>query len=182
VISAVFLNLDVVGGAMGYPVTAYAPPAAAFGLAAGVVLFMALLGSTRFSLYLAAVKDDPTVADLLGISVRGMQVAAFTLGAIVAGIGGGLYAHHFSFIEAQHFNVQLSIFTVLYVLFGGTQTAWGPLAGAAFFTLVPELLRASEQWRYAAFACALIAFMAVRPQGLLTAAMLRFARRPRASA
>ncbi|SHI98170.1 amino acid/amide ABC transporter membrane protein 2, HAAT family [Roseomonas rosea] len=177
VISAIFLNLDVVGGAAGYPVTEYAPPAAVFGLAIGVVLFMLLLSSTRFALYLAAVKGDPTVADLLGISVRGIQAAAFTLGAIVAGVGGGLYAHHFSFIEAQHFSVLLSVFTVLYVLFGGTQTVWGPLVGAGFFTLVPELLRAGDQYRYAIFAFVLILFMAIRPQGLVTTAMLRLRRR-----
>jgi len=177
VISAIFLNLEVVGGAAGYPVTEYAPPAAVFGLAIGVVLFMLLLGATRFALYLAAVKDDATVADLLGLSVRGIQAAAFALGALVAGVGGGLYAHHYSFIEAQHFSVLLSVFTVLYVLFGGTQTVWGPLAGATFFTLVPELLRAGEQWRYAIFAFFLILFMAIRPQGLVTTAMLRPFRR-----
>ena len=177
VIAAIFLNLEVVGGAAGYPVTEYAPPAAVFGLAIGIVLFMLLLSTTRFALYLAAVKGDATVADLLGISVRGIQAAAFALGALVAGLGGGLYAHHYSFIEAQHFSVLLSIFTVLYVLFGGTQTVWGPLAGAAFFTLVPELLRAGDQWRYTIFALFLILFMAIRPQGLLTTSMLRPLRR-----
>jgi len=185
VISAVFLNLEVVGGAAGYPVTDYAGPYAVFAAALGVVVLMVALAQTRFALYLTAVKSDPTVADLLGVSVRGMQLAAFALGAAVAGFGGAFYAHHYNFIEAQHFNVLLSVFTVLYVLFGGTQTVWGPLVGAAFFTLVPELLRASDQWRYALFAVFIIAFMAIRPQGLVTTALLRpFRRRttPEASA
>jgi branched-chain amino acid transport system permease protein len=138
---------------------------------------MLLISRTRFALCLTAVKSDATVADLLGVSVRGMKVAAFALGAAVAGFGGGLYAHHYSFVEAQHFNVLLSVFTVLYVLFGGTQTVWGPLVGAAFFTLVPELLRASDQWRYALFAVFIILFMAVRPQGLVTSSLFRLFRR-----
>ncbi|OYW61467.1 MAG: branched-chain amino acid ABC transporter permease [Xanthobacter sp. 17-67-6] len=177
VIAAVFLNLEVVGGAAGYPVTDYAPPVAVFWAAAGVVVLMLYISRTRFALCLTAVKSDATVADLLGVSVRGMQVAAFALGAAVAGFGGGFYAHHFNFIEAQHFNVLLSVFTVLYVLFGGTQTVWGPLVGATFFTLVPELLRASDQWRYAVFAAFIILFMAVRPQGLVTASLFRLFRR-----
>lgn len=181
VIAAVFLNLEVVGGAAGYPVSDYAPPKAVWWAAAGVVLLMLYLSRTRFALCLTAVKSDATVADLLGVSVRGMQVAAFALGAAVAGFGGGLYAHHFNFVEAQHFNVLLSVFTVLYVLFGGTQTVWGPLVGAAFFTLVPELLRASDQWRYALFAAFIILFMAVRPQGLVTASLFRLFRRKVAS-
>lgn len=177
VIAAVFLNLEVVGGAAGYPVADYAPPGAVWAAAAGVVVLMLYISRTRFALCLTAVKSDPTVADLLGVSVRGMQVAAFALGAAVAGFGGGLYAHHYNFVEAQHFNVLLSVFTVLYVLFGGTQTVWGPLVGAAFFTLVPELLRASDQWRYAVFAAFIILFMAVRPQGLVTASLMRIFRR-----
>ncbi|MFG1236746.1 branched-chain amino acid ABC transporter permease [Xanthobacter autotrophicus DSM 597] len=177
VISAVFLNLEVVGGAAGYPVTDYAGPYVVYASAAGVVVLMLLISRTRFALCLTAVKSDATVADLLGVSVRGMKVAAFALGAAVAGFGGGLYAHHYNFVEAQHFNVLLSVFTVLYVLFGGTQTVWGPLVGAAFFTLVPELLRASDQWRYALFAVFIILFMAVRPQGLVTSSLFRLFRR-----
>ncbi|MFG1480135.1 branched-chain amino acid ABC transporter permease [Xanthobacter sp. V4C-4] len=177
VIAAVFLNLEVVGGAAGYPVTDYVGPNGVFLAAAGVVVLMLYLSRTRFALYLTAVKSDATVADLLGVSVRGIQVAAFALGAAVAGFGGAFYAHHYNFVEAQHFNVLLSVFTVLYVLFGGTQTVWGPLVGAAFFTLAPELLRASDQWRYALFAVFIIIFMAVRPQGLVTPSLLRFTRR-----
>lgn len=80
---------------------------------------------------------------------------------------------HYNFIEAQHFNVMLSVFPVLYVIFGGTQTVFGPLVGAIFFTLAPEWLRASAEWRYAIFALFIILFMAVRPQGLVTTGMFK---------
>lgn len=174
VISAVFLNLEVVGAAAGYQVIAYAKPWMVFAATAGVVLFVFLLSRTRFALYLTAVKNDTVVSDLLGLNVRALQVAAFAIGATIAGIGGGLYGHHFSFVEAQHFSVALSVYTVLYVLLGGTQTVWGPLVGAAFFTLIPELLRAGGGWRYVLFALFIIGFMALRPQGLITPALGRW--------
>lgn len=177
VISAIFLNLEAVGGAAGYPVTAFAPPVAIVATTAGIFAFVFLLSRTRFALYLTAVKSDALVSDLMGLNVRALQVAAFVLGAAIAGIGGGLYAHHFSFIDAQHFNISLSIFTVFYVLLGGTQTVWGPLAGATFFTLLPELLRASAGWRFVIFAAFIIGFMALRPQGLVTTGLGRFFRR-----
>lgn len=180
VVSAIFLNLDVVGGAAGYPVTTYAGPTGVFALTAAIVALVLLLSRTRFALYLTAIKSDPVVSDLMGVNVRAMQVAALTLGAVIAGLGGGLYGHHFSFVEAQHFNVALSIYTVLYVLLGGVQTVWGPLVGAAFFTLLPEVLRASGGWRYVLFALLIIGFMALRPQGLVTAGSWR--RRNRAPA
>ena len=59
---------------------------------------------------------------------------------------------------------------VLYVLLGGTQTVFGPLIGAAVFTLLPELLRGSANWRYVVFAAGIIVLMALRPQGLITGA------------
>lgn len=178
VIVAIFLNLEPVGAAAGYPVKAYASAGAVIATAIGIMAFVFLLSRARFALYLTAIKNDPLVAGLMGINVRGMQVAAFALGATIAGAGGGLYAHHFNFVEAQYFSVLLSIYTVLYVLLGGTQTVWGPLVGAAIFTLLPELLRASSQWRYAIFAVFIIAFMAVRPQGLITADLMRRLTRP----
>jgi branched-chain amino acid transport system permease protein len=173
IVRATLLNLEVVGGAAGYPVTAFIrfPIIAAFAL--GVMVFVWLLFATRFGIAITAVHDDERVADLMGLDVRAFQIAAFVLGSILAGVGGGLYAHHFSYIEAQYFGISLSISIVLYVLFGGTQSVLGPLVGAGVFTLLPEVLRGSAQWRYVLFAAVVIVVMMVRPQGLVTGAQVR---------
>jgi branched-chain amino acid transport system permease protein len=173
IVRASILNLEVVGGAAGYPVTSFIdlPTVALF--ACGVMLVVWLLFATRFGIAITAVHDDERVADLMGLDVRAFQVAAFTLGSAIAGVGGALYAHHFSYIEAQYFSITLSISIVLYVLLGGTQSVLGPLLGAAVFTLLPELLRSSAHWRYVLFAAIIILVMAVRPQGLVTGAQIR---------
>jgi len=173
IVRAAILNLEVVGGAAGYPVTTFISMPTIVCFAIGVTFAMWLLFATRFGIAITAVQDDERVADLMGLNVRAFQIAAFTVGSMIAGIGGGLYAHHFNYIEAQNFDVSLSISIVLYVLFGGTQSVLGPLVGAALFTLLPEVLRGSAQWRYVLFAAIVIVVMAVRPQGLLTAAPLR---------
>jgi branched-chain amino acid transport system permease protein len=173
IVQAIILNLEAVGGAAGYPVAEFIRLPTIAGAALVVVVLVWLLFGTRFGIAVTAVHDDEQVADLMGIDVRAFQIAAFVLGSMIAAVGGGLYAHHFSFIEAQYFNISLSITIVLYVLLGGTQTVLGPLLGAAVFTLLPELLRASAQWRYIAFAAALIVIMAVRPEGIITGAQLR---------
>jgi len=167
VVQGTILNLNVVGGASGYPVPAHIgfPVVAAFAVA--VVVLMVALFHTRFGISVTAVSDDERVADLMGLSVRGLQTAAFSAGAALAGLGGALYAHHFNYIEAQNYGVLFSIYVVLYVLLGGTQTVFGPLLGAAVFTLLPELLRGSASWRYVIFAVLIIAIMSLRPQGVL---------------
>lgn len=173
VVRATILNLDVVGGAAGYPVMPYIGLPVVVGFAVVVIVFVGLLFSTRFGIAITAVHDDERVADLMGLDVRAFQIVAFILGSVIAGIGGSLYAFHFSYIEAQNFNISLSISIVLYVLFGGTQSVVGPLVGATAFTLLPELLRASAQWRYVLFAAIVIVVMVIRPQGLVTAALWR---------
>jgi branched-chain amino acid transport system permease protein len=165
--------MNVVWGAAGYPVIAFIRLPVVIGFAVVVMLMVWLLFTTRFGIAARAVHDDERVADLMGIEVRGFQVAAFALGSLISGIGGGIYAHHFSFIEAQYFNITLSITIVLYVLLGGTQTVFGPLVGAVVFTLLPELLRGSANWRYVVFAAGIIVLMALRPQGLITGGVLR---------
>lgn len=173
IVQATILNLDFVGGAAGYPVTDFIGLPVIAGFAVVVAATVWLLFGTRFGIAVTAVHDDERVADLMGIDVRAFQIAAFVLGCAIAGIAGGLYAHHFSYIEAQYFNVTLSITIVLYVLLGGTQTVIGPLLGASVFTLLPELLRGSAHWRYVVFAAGLIILMALRPQGLMTGSQLR---------
>jgi branched-chain amino acid transport system permease protein len=177
VVRGILINLDVVGGAAGYPVIAYVGLLPIACAAAGTVLLAIWLGASRFGMTLHAVEQDETMSGLFGVHVPLMQLAAFAVGAALAGLAGGLYAHHFSFIEGQHFSVLLSVTIVLSVVLGGTQTVWGPALGAAFFTLLPELFRGAASWRYVLFAAAVILVMAVRPQGLVTRADLRRLRR-----
>jgi len=168
VLHSLFLNLEVVGGAAGYPVNAYIGIGGIAACALAVFLATFFLDRTRFGLNMVAVHDDNAVADLFGIHVRLYQTLAFAIGAGIAGLGGALYGHHFSYIEPQNYTILFSIFVVLFVLLGGTQTVFGPLLGAVFFTLLPEVLRASAEWRYAIFAVFIIATMIWRPQGLIT--------------
>jgi branched-chain amino acid transport system permease protein len=108
----------------------------------------------------------------MGVNVRAIQVTAFTIGSAFAGLSGALYALNFGFVEAQYFNSLLSIYVLLFVLIGGVQTAWGPLIGTLFFTLLPEFMRIGGSWRYVVFGAAIVLLMILRPQGIVTRAMI----------
>jgi len=173
VLQSILLNLEFVGGAAGYPVFEYIGLGTIFYSAIAVIVITILLNRTRFGLNIVAVHDDEAVSDLFGLNVRAYQTIAFALGAAFAGFGGGLYGHQFNYIEPQNYDVLFSISIVLFVLLGGTQTVLGPLLGAIFFTLLPEILRGSEEWRFAIFAMMIIATMVLRPEGLITTRQLR---------
>jgi len=177
VVAGFFLSLEAVGSADGYPVTDYLMANVVMISTLVLVVLMIYLSRTRFVLYLGAIRKDAVVADLMGLNVRAIRVCAFAGGALIAGLGGSMYGHHYGFVEAQHFSAMLSIYTVLYVLLGGINSVWGPLLGAVFFTFLPEVLRASDQWRYAIFAAFIILMMAVRPQGIVAGGVLRLTRK-----
>jgi branched-chain amino acid transport system permease protein len=206
VVAGLILNSETLGGAMGMSVPAFIDWHVPVMVAFAVTLFVFYLTSTRFGLTMRATHDDEVVTDLMGVNIRGVQVTAFAIGGALAGLAGGLYAHSFSFVEIQGFNALVSIYVLLFVLLGGTQTAWGPLAGATFFTLLPEAMRTilpatkeffagiagidgpvsapDDSWRFVILGAITIAMMVLRPEGLITRMTierLRFRRRPQAS-
>jgi branched-chain amino acid transport system permease protein len=172
VVQATFLNLDVVGGASGYHVVDYISAVGVFGFGLAVAVLMMLLFGTRFGLNVAALHDDEAVAEVFGLHVRGFQIGAFVLGALLAGLGGALYGFHLGVLEPQHFGVLLSVYVALYVLLGGVRTVIGPIVGAGIFTLMPEFLRGIDEWRYVVFAVLIIVLMVFRPNGLVTQGLI----------
>jgi branched-chain amino acid transport system permease protein len=183
VVAGLVINLEFLGAAQGMPVDAHMP---FFGLAIITILVVAFcyyLMATRFGLAMRSIHDDENVSTLFGVNTRMTRVWAFTFGAAIAGLGGALYGHHFNYVEAQNFNVLLSIYILLYVLLGGTQTAWGPVIGAVFFTFVPELFRylgrmTNQEWlqegRFVAFGVLIVLMMVLRPEGVVTRTMLEY--------
>jgi branched-chain amino acid transport system permease protein len=173
VVTGFLLRSDFFGGAIGLVVPDHIDLPVLIICAVAVTLVTFYLLATRLGLAMRAVHDDEAASAIMGVNVRAVQVIAFTIGAGFAGLSGALYAHNFSFVEAQYFDALLSIYVLLFVLIGGTQTAWGPLVGSLFFTLLPELLRIGGAWRYVIFGVAIVVMMAVRPEGIVTRAMVR---------
>lgn len=200
VISGAILNSEALGGAMGLSVPVFVDYQVPVAAALIVTLVTFYLMATRFGLIMRAAHDDDVVTDLMGANVRGIRVAAFTIGGAFAGLAGALYAHSFSFVDIQGFNALVSIYVLLYVLLGGTQTAWGPLVGATFFTMLPEALRVvlpaamkwitlatgssagnvtiDDSWRFVILGSVTVLMMIFRPEGVITrVALERFRRR-----
>ena len=182
VVAGVLLNIPALGGAAGLSVMAYAGLPVVIPCAIGTVAFVAWLMRTRFGLSVRAIHDDESVAHLFGVHLRMTQVIALTIGGAIGGLGGGLLIHQFNFIDVQSTGVLFSIYVLLYVLMGGTQTVWGPLFGAIFFTMVPEALRKAaeldpslkflEGGRYIFFGVAVVIIMMLRPQGVITRTLI----------
>jgi branched-chain amino acid transport system permease protein len=175
-----FLNFEPMGGSVGFHGMRHISAAYICAWAVAVLLLIMIIERSRIWLEMRAIDDDETVAELIGLGTTAIKVGAFGLSAAVAGIAGGLFAHHHVYIEPGNFGFDRSIDFVLAVILGGSRFAPGALLGAVLLVLLPEVLRFMADWRLAAFGALLIAVLLVRHQGLLDRALLPW--RPRANA
>ena len=115
-----------------------------------------------------ALRDNPIRAESLGIDTRGYTLQRFAIGAVYAGIAGGLYASQVQFIDPALFTVGSSIMMYLMVVVGGPGYFFGPLLGSAVGVILPEWLRFAQAWYLLIFGTAVVLLMIWLPDGLLS--------------
>ena len=96
------------------------------------------------------------------------KMLAFVIGAFIAGVGGGLYAHITNFINPTDFSYHKVVQILLFPVFGGSNVVWGSVLGSFILTLLPEVLRFLADYRDIIYGALLVILMAVRPDGILT--------------
>lgn len=87
-----------------------------------------------------AVRENPLRAAHLGIDPAHRKVAAFTLAAAVAGLGGGLFAAQLGFVSPPLLGAALSTEALLWVALGGRGLLITGLLGALLVRLVESRL------------------------------------------
>jgi branched-chain amino acid transport system permease protein len=137
-----------------------------------VFIFYKLIHSP-FGRALKAVRDDELSAQSLGRNVAGLKIWAFVVSSGFIAIGGFIYATYISYIDPTSFNLDEAIFILSAVIIGGTGNIKGPIIGAVFVVVLPELLRfvglpdsIAANLRQIIYGLAIIVLMRYRPQGI----------------
>jgi len=115
-----------------------------------------------------ALRDNPIRAESLGIDIKAYTLFSFAIGAVYAGIAGGLFASLVQFIDPAPFTVESSIMMYLMVVVGGPGYFLGPLLGAAVGVILPEWLRFAQAWYLFVFGASVVLLMIWLPDGLLS--------------
>ncbi len=136
-----------------------------------VVLVMAGLwwmDRSRAGAVLRAVGEDDLAAQSAGINLTAVKVTAFTIGGVIAGIGGGIYAHYTTHIEHSNFTVLLATFAIAYPILGGLKNVFGTLVAVLFVQgILVEALRFMGDWRNLLFGLLILLAMNLMPRGLI---------------
>ncbi len=96
---------------------------------------------------LSALAGDEVAAAALGVNTRNAKIKIFVLSAVFASIAGSLFAHCYSFVSPDSFDIFASTDMVIMVVIGGMGSIWGSLFGAALITLLPEWMDLFETYK-----------------------------------
>ncbi len=128
--------------------------------------FMAL-NRSRYGRMLPQAGMDVVLAELQGVSVVRVRLAAAAGAGALAGFGGGLYAHLLTYVEPGNFTVMLGVHSLAYGLIGGLGTALGPVLGVLIDIGLLESSRVFAGYRMIVFGGLVALLLIVRPRGLL---------------
>ncbi len=161
------VNLDITGGAEGINgVPPLTTPLLIYVSLAIALFVLWRLGRSRAGRAFAAIAQDEVAAQGLGINTTTYKLAAFTLGAFVAGYGGALAAFASYFIGPGDFGFGRAVDMLTYAVAGGIDALGGPVLGAAVLTLLPEVLRFLQSYRDLANGLVLLGVIVLLPSGL----------------
>lgn len=149
-------------------------------LAAATIYVFHRLHNSPYGRELRAIKADELMVQSMGRDTIAAKAWAFFISAAVAGVAGVIYASYVSYIDPTSFTLNESIFIISALFIGGIGNVKGPIFGALFVVLLPELLRfvglpdaIAANLRQIIYGLSLIFVVYFRPQGLFGKTVLK---------
>ena len=148
IIVVVASDWDYIGAAGGLTLPAQLTPVAVY-----FAMWVAVIGAfalnyfvlhSGWGLSVIGVRDEETAASAIGVPTSRIKTAAFIMSALAPAAVGGLVAWNRSFIDPPSaFDPTLDLQVIVFALFGGIGTLWGPALGTLVLVIVGEQL-----WAY----------------------------------
>jgi branched-chain amino acid transport system permease protein len=132
-----------------------------------LVVIMWKITDSNMGIIFHAIREDEVAVRASGINTTRYKLMAFCLSGFFAGVSGGLYAHFMRIAGPSTLEVSMSFQVVIWAVFGGVVTIWGPVG--AVFILFPllEFFRFWPEFRMLLFAIVILLILLFMPQGLL---------------
>jgi branched-chain amino acid transport system permease protein len=144
-----------------------------YSLAVLFLCFAALkrLAASPFGLSLRGIRENRHRMPALGAPVRTRLVAAFTVGAAIAGVAGALLAQTTQFVGLDSLGFNRSAEVLIMLVLGGTGRLYGAVIGTAVFMIAQDYLAGINPvyWQFW-LGLLLVAFVFVARGGILGAA------------
>lgn len=120
---------------------------------------------SRTGIAMQAMRDAPSAAAVIGVSIAHLKVKVFVLSAVLGSFAGSLFAHYVSFVSVDSFGVDKAITFLLIAVLGGVRSIAGIVLGALFVTAAPHWLSKFGDVHALLFAVLLIVAVIFLPGG-----------------
>jgi urea transport system permease protein len=141
---------------------------------AAVVVLVRLLTYSRFGTILKSIRDNEMRAEFMGFEVANFKIFVFCVSALIAAVGGGLYAAWVGIVSFLDAGPALSLESVIWVAVGGRGTIVGPVVGTLLVKGAEFFLSEKLQWIWQLFMGALFILVVILvPDGIVGALVKR---------
>ncbi|MBI2217441.1 MAG: branched-chain amino acid ABC transporter permease [Candidatus Rokubacteria bacterium] len=147
-------NVEAVGGAVGFYITFTGDPRqfqfrdnrawyyVTLVLMLAATGIVALIERRRFGVYLAAIREDESAAEALGVDTLRYKMLAMIVSSFLTGVGGTFYACYLLSLQPNAvFGIPLSVEIIIRPIVGGSGTLLGPILGSFILTPLAEVSR-----------------------------------------
>jgi len=142
---------------------------------AGFVIMLATLGingwieRSKFGYGLRAIRESEVTAELAGVDTLKAKMEAYAISAFFLGVIGSVEAYWLTYITPHMvFDVMITIQMVVMALLGGMGTVSGPVVGAAFLTILYEMLYKDFPYTYGIIVgIIVVAAVLIMPRGII---------------
>jgi len=142
VVRIFFVNWDFTNGALGLTAVPQRTTIWMIYLALAASLFVLWrIRGSRTGYALEAIREDEAAARTMGIHAAAYKLSMLVLGAAFAGLAGALEVHYTFMVAPSTYSFSRVVDMLVYAVVGGSFLFYGPLVGAGFLTLLPEVLR-----------------------------------------
>ncbi len=141
----------------------------ALALAIITIISVRHLNYSRIGRAWESIREDETVAELMGVNTFLLKLLAYAMGALFAGLAGAFFCARMRFVSPESFTFLESAMVLCMVVLGGMGSIPGIVLGAAALIGLPEVFREFELYRMLAFGMAMVVMMLFRPSGLIPA-------------
>jgi len=138
----------------------------------GLGFVMWKITASKTGIIFHAIREDEVAARASGVNTTRYKLLAFCLSGLFAGIAGGLYVHYMKVAGPSTLELLLSFQVVIWAIFGGIATIYGPIAGVFIiyipYTTIMSSLPVVSEIRMLLVAIIIVLVMLFMPEGLTT--------------
>lgn len=114
----------------------------------------------------AAIAGDHHAAAMLGIDPARYKTRAFMLSAVLASVGGSLYACYTQFVSPDLVGVAVAFNLVVMLALGGSRSIVGPLLGAFLLQALPQAGQSIARYEPLLAGIVLVVVITYLPEGI----------------